>query len=104
MAGSTNTQNALGQFQGNPTVGAITILVERTRMINGGRGVRGGRGISAATIRNVLHQQNKTTELWIADALLCAIGQPGALGRNGDAKVRVLPNPNADGKGAGCWC
>lgn len=38
-----------------------------------------GRGVEPQTIRNLLQGANRTVELRIADALLCAIGQPQAL-------------------------
>jgi hypothetical protein len=82
--GGDRSKNELGHFQGN-AVGAITILYERARLINGGRG--GGRAVGHATIRNVLDRRTETTELWIADALLCAIRETGLL----------VPRVGADG-------
>lgn len=79
-------QNALGHFHGNGALGIMRLLQERTQLVNGGHGV------GADTIRNVIRERNRTTELWIADALLCAIGESGALN---DGRVRVIPNPTS---------
>lgn len=86
VSGVGSTHNTLGQFSGNDSLGIVRLLQERTLLVNGGHGV------GKATIRNVLHERNRTTELWIADALLCAVGESGALN---DGRVRVRPNPTA---------
>jgi hypothetical protein len=51
----------------------------------------GGVGVGRDTIRNVLKERNRTTELWVADALLIALGEEGALG----VLVEIRPNPTA---------
>ncbi len=67
---------------------AVAVIHRRTFLANRRLGI----GVGKDTIRNVLMGRNRTTELWIADSLLCAIGESGALG---DGRVRVLPNPTA---------
>lgn len=57
--------------------------------------MNGGLGVGRATIRNVLKERNHTTELWIADALLQAVGALGALGASDGARVRIIPNRGA---------
>lgn len=67
---------------------AVAVIHRRTLLANPALGV----AVGVDTIRNVLMGRNRTTELWIADSLLCAIGESGALA---DGRIRVLPNPTA---------
>lgn len=66
----------------------VAVIHRRTRLVNQALGY----AVGEDTIRNVLNQRNRTTELWIADSILCAIGEQDALC---DGRVQVLPNPTA---------
>lgn len=89
-------RNELGQLAGNETVGAITILHERTVRMDPRK-----RGIPKRTIRNVLTARYQRTELRIADALLAAAHRIDAFH---DGTVTVVPNPLASAADRASCC
>jgi hypothetical protein len=85
--------NADGQLAGNRTVGAVTILHERTRQVDPRE-----RGVSKRQIRAMLSQRaGAYTELRTADLIVAAVERPDAFH---DGSLPVVPNPWA-GQGHG---
>lgn len=85
--GAGRRQNELGQLNGNDAVGAVTILHERTVLLD-----PAGRGVPRPSIENVVYSRWRTTELRTADLLVAAVERPEAFW---DGSLAVIPNPNA---------
>jgi hypothetical protein len=86
-----------GQLVGNRTVGAVTILHERTRQVDPRE-----RGVSKRQIRAMLSQRaGAYTELRTADLIVAAVERPDAFH---DGSLPVVPNPAASAPARASCC
>jgi hypothetical protein len=95
--GSETSRNALGQLSGNSTVGALTILHERTRQND-----PLGRGVTKRRLHDMLSPRaGRYTELATADLIVSAIGRPDLWH---DGSLPVEPNPSASRRARADCC
>lgn len=89
-------RNSMGHLRGNQAVAALTILEERTRLIDPEEV-----GIPRPTLESIVVGRWRTTELRTADMLVAAIEEPHVFH---DGTLTVIPNPNASREARDACC